>query len=130
VELELIASATNIGKHDKFHPTMAMLGEVLPSGFSRSNMGFLLDNNILMVEVNQTLVRKKTKYLIKHAIVAYFVERRPTQEPIALWIRSLQTEVGDWVGLGRDLGRSFFQVLCKHKSVMQKLLMRTSYRLR
>jgi len=57
------------------HPTIAWLGEVLPDGFSHSNVGFLLNNKVKVVKVNQTTIRWKMEYLQKHAIVAYFVGR-------------------------------------------------------
>lgn len=39
-------------------------------------------------------------------------------------------EVGDWVGLGRELGRGFFQILSKQQATTQKLVMLTPHRSR
>lgn len=51
-------------------------------------------------------------------------------EALAFWIKSIQIAVGDWIGLGRDLERGFFQVLSKQPAVTQKLLMLTPHRTR
>lgn len=130
IEPELVAAVSNSGKFARFHPTVAVPGEKLPNGFSRSCAGFLLDNQLFEVEVNQEIVKRDTEFYQKHAVVAYFVGGKLSSEAIALWIKNLQTVVGDWVGLGRDLGRGFFQVLSKQPAVTQKLLMLTPHRSR
>lgn len=53
VEPDLIVVVTNMGKFSKIHPTKATPGETLLEGFFRSNMGFLLSNEVVEVQVNQ-----------------------------------------------------------------------------
>jgi hypothetical protein len=73
IEPELVATVTNMKNFEKFHPTRALPGEELPQGFEYSCMDFLLCNELLELEVNQEIVRRDSKHLQKHAIVAYFV---------------------------------------------------------
>lgn len=84
VEPELIAAVTSMGKFGKFHPTVAMSGEVFPEGFTRRCIGSLLDNNVIKVQVNQDLVKRDTQHLLKHAMIAYFVGSKPSREALAL----------------------------------------------
>lgn len=66
--------------------------------------------------------------LTKHDVVTYFVGGKPSPNALMLWIRSLQVAIGNWVGLGRDLGQGFFLVLSKQQTTIQKLMMITSHR--
>lgn len=61
VEHELIAAVTSIGHHDVFHPTVARPSEELPASFNKSSTGFLLNNNMLKVQVNQEVIRRDTE---------------------------------------------------------------------
>lgn len=128
VEPELIAAVTNLGKNAKIHPTVASPGECLPEGFSRSCAGFLLCNTILEVKVDQEIVRNESDRLQKLAVVVYFVGGRQTHTALLQWVAALQKQTGDWIGLGRDLGRGFFQILTRQTLATQKLLMLTPHR--
>lgn len=130
IEPELVAVVTNMGRFDRIHPTRASVGESLPAGFSRSCTGFLLCDEILEVPVNQATVKQDTEFLKNHAIVAYFVGGQQSQTSLNNWLAVLQKEVGEWVGVGRTLGRGFFQVLCKHPAATQKVLMLTPHKSR
>lgn len=44
IKSELIAAVTNLGKHDRIHPTVALSSEKFPEEFSCSCARFLLDN--------------------------------------------------------------------------------------
>lgn len=96
VELKLIAAVTSMGQNDHFHPTVVAPSEELPKGFLRSSTELLINNAILKVIVNQEIVCKETKHLQKLATVAYFMESKPPQKALALWIKSLQVALGDW----------------------------------
>lgn len=109
---------------------MATPGESLPEGYARSSTGFLICNTILEVQVDQEAVRKETERLQKYAVVAYFVGGRQPSAILNQWIAVMQGEIGEWVGLGRDLGQGFFQVLTRQGVATQKLLMRTPHRSR
>lgn len=76
IEPELVAAITNMGKHARIHPTITTPREELPTGFVWSCVGFLLNTNVLEVQVNQDIVKRDTEYLQQHAIVAYFVGGR------------------------------------------------------
>lgn len=78
IEPKLVAVVSNLEKYDYFHPTIAMPSEELLEDFSRSYADFLLNNQVLKVQVNQVLMCKETKYLSKHVIVAYFVGDKPS----------------------------------------------------
>jgi hypothetical protein len=130
VEPELVAAVTNMGKFDKIHPTRAVAGEVLPKGFSRSCTGFLLCNEVLKVKVNQDVVKLDTEHLQKHAVVAYFVGGKQSPVAINQWLTVLQRQVGDWIGIGRELGHGFFQLLSKQPATTQKILMLTPHKSR
>ena len=108
VEPEFVAVVTNLGKHAKIHPTVATPGEVLPEGYARSLTGFLICNKILEVKVDQEIVAKETIRLQRHTVVAYFVGGRQQQAILNQWISAISAEIGEWVGLGRDLGQGFF----------------------
>lgn len=60
IEPELVAAVANSGRNDRFHPTIAKAGEVLPEGFARSSAGFLLDTIVHEVKVNQDIVKRDT----------------------------------------------------------------------
>lgn len=130
IEPELVAAVTGIRRHAEFHPTIATAGEKLPDGFARSCAGFLLCNTVLEVKVDQATVKKEMENLQKHAVVAYFVGGKQTPLALNQWIAALQSQVGDWVGLGRDLGKGFFQVLTRQPATTQKVLMYTPHRSR
>jgi hypothetical protein len=130
IEPELVATVTNLGKFEKFHPTRAVPREELPQGFERSCTGFLLCNEVLEVQVNQETVKRDSDYLQKHAIVAYFVGGQQSPAALAQWAGGLQRQVGDWVGISHSLGRGFFQVLSRQLAVPQKILMLTPYKSR
>lgn len=130
IEPELVAAVTNMGCHAEFHPTVAAPGELLLEGYSRSCTGFLFCNTIVEVQVDQEVVKKETERLQKHAIVAYFVGGRQANAVLTQWVTALQTQIGDWVGLGRDLGKGFFQILTRQPLTTQKLLMLTPHRSR
>ena len=130
IEPEFVAAVTNMGRNAEFHPTIATPGEQLPEGYSRSCAGFLLCNTLSEVKVDQEVVRKESERLQKHAIVAYFVGGRQTNAVLTQWVAALQTQTSDWVGLGRDLGKGFFQILTKQAATTQKLLMLTPHRTR
>jgi hypothetical protein len=68
------------------------------------------------------------EHLQKHAIMAYFVGGRQRAQVVTQWIATLQAEVGAWMGVGRDLGRGFFQVYIKSLATTQKILMLTPHR--
>lgn len=122
VEPKFIIVVTSMGNHDVLYLMMATLGEVLLLVFSQSSTRFLFDNNVLEVKVNQVLVKRETKFLQKHTIVAYFVGGHQTKEALDLWVCNLQIVVGDWVGLGHDLRRVFFQVVSKNKVLYKSCL--------
>jgi hypothetical protein len=130
VEPELVAVVSNMGKFDKIHPTRAVAGEILPEGFSRSCTGFLLCNEVLKVRVNQEIVKLDIVHLQKHAVVAYFVGGQQSLVAINQWLSVLQRQVGDWIGLGRELGHGFFQILSKQEATTQKILMLTPHKSR
>jgi hypothetical protein len=130
IEPELVAAVTNLGKFDKIPPTRAIPGEELPQGFERSCTGFLLSNKLLEVKVNQATVKRDSEHLQKHAIVAYFVGGQQSPAALTQWVIVLQKQVGDWVGIGRSLGRGFFQLLSRQPAVTQKILMLTPYKSR
>jgi hypothetical protein len=73
IEPELIAAVANMEKHSAFHPTKAVEGKQLPSRFVRSCSGFLVNTNICEVKVNQSIIKRDSIHLQKHAIMAYFV---------------------------------------------------------
>jgi len=89
VEPKLIAAVTSIGRHDIFHPMVSRLGEELPYGFGRSSTGFLFNNNVLKVRMNQEIVCRDIERLTRHAVVAYFIRGKPSQEALVLWVWSL-----------------------------------------
>lgn len=89
IEPELVAAVINSGKHDRIHPTVAAPGKQLSVGFSCSCTGFLLDNQLFEVEVNQDIVKRDTEFYQKHAIVAYFVGGKLSFEALSLWIKSV-----------------------------------------
>jgi hypothetical protein len=130
VEPELVAAVTNMGKHAEFHPTVATEGEQLPEGYTRSGSGFLVCTTPCEVQVNQTTVRRDMEHLQKHSIMAYFVGGMQRSQAVAQWVASLQAEVGAWVGIGRDLGRGFFQIYTKSFITTRKILMLTPHRSR
>ena len=130
VEPDLVAAMTNMGKHAKIHPIVATLGECLPPGYARSSTGFLICTTALEVKVDQDNVRKEIERLQRHAVIAYFVGGRQSSVILNQWTVAMQAEIGEWVGIRRDLGQGFFQVLTRHSTATQKLLMRTPHRLR
>lgn len=109
VEPELVAAVTSMGRHTAIHLTKATPGEKLPEGYSRSSSGFLLCNTVLEISVDQEKVRIASERLQRHAIVAYFVGGRQSSIALTHWITALQKELGDFVGLGRNLGHGFFR---------------------
>jgi hypothetical protein len=123
VEPELVAAVTNMGRHATFHPTMIVPGEQLPEGFVRSGSGFLVCTTPQEVQVNQSIVKRDTEHLQKHAVLAYFVGGRQRSMMMSQWVSALQAEVGAWVGIGRDLGKGFFQIYTKSLITTQKILM-------
>jgi hypothetical protein len=128
VEPELVAAVTNMGRHATFHPTMAVPGEQLPEGFVRSGFGFLVCTTPQEVQVNQSIVKRDIEHLQKHAVLAYFVGGRHRSMTMSQWVFALQAEVGAWVGIGRDLGKGFFQIYTKSLITTQKILMLTPHR--
>jgi len=80
--------------------------------------------------VNQDVVKKEMERLHKHAIIAYFVGGRQPNAALQQWTAALQTQLGEWVGLGRELGHGFFQVITRKHEVTQKLLTLTPHRSR
>jgi hypothetical protein len=111
IKPELVAAVASMGQHATFHPTKAVEGEKLLDGFVRSCSGFLVDTNIREVKVNQAIVKRDTLHLQKHAILVYFVGGKQQAQVVFQWLNALQSEVGAWLGLGRDLGCGFFSNL-------------------
>jgi hypothetical protein len=73
-------------------------------------------------------VKRDTLHLQKHAILAYFVGGKQQAQVVLQLLNALQSEVGTWLGLGRDLGCGFFQIYTKSLVVTQKVLMLTPHR--
>lgn len=55
IEPELIAMLSNLGSHNKIHPTRTTLGESLLIGYSHSSSSFLICNKVLEVDVDQEI---------------------------------------------------------------------------
>nr|PNR49619.1 hypothetical protein PHYPA_011515 [Physcomitrium patens] len=59
IEPELVAVVINMEKHDALHFNPAVLGEVLPKGFSRSCTGSFPCNKVLEVDVDPAIIKKR-----------------------------------------------------------------------
>lgn len=122
--LELFGNSATI------HPIKVVEGEVLPDGFTRSYGGFLLNNIQKVITVDQVAVRKEEAYLQQHVFLAYFMGGRPVSYQLDQWIAALQRLIGGWTAVGRNLGRSFFQLRVKDPGMLQKLLMLSPFKSR
>ena len=128
IELELITVIISMGKYAGFHPTKEVEGEKLLTRFVRNCLGFLINRNIYKIKVHQTIVKRHSIHLQKHAIMAHFVRGKQSSHVIAQWVSTLQAKLGAWIGLSKDLGCGFFQIYTKVLVVAQRLLMLTPYR--
>jgi hypothetical protein len=57
----------------------------------------------------------------------FFVGDKPAIEILQQCLAAVQLQIGDWIGLKRDLDRGFFQNLTRQTSTTQKLLMLTPH---
>lgn len=110
------------------HPVKATPGEQLPAGYSRSYAGFLLRDEKRVIEVNQEIIKHKMEYLTEFTVIACFVEGRPPNHEMQLWLNQLQQKVGGSLTLGRNLGKGFFLIKSDDQDSIQKLLLATPYR--
>ena len=128
IQLDLVEAVSTMRRHAIIHPTRPSARESLPEGFARSCTRFLICNNVREIKVDQEIVKKDSEYLQKHAIVVYFAEGRQTNIVLTQWVEAIAKSVGAWVGLGRDLGKDFFQVLTRETVATQSVLMLTPHK--
>jgi hypothetical protein len=113
VEPKLVTTFTNAGRFNRIQPTIPSLGETLPKGYARSGSGFLLNNNVKVVAVDQSKVQQALEFLHIHAAIAYFVGGKLHPGLLSAWLFLLQEETGTNLDSCRNLGRGFFQIGAK-----------------
>lgn len=123
VEPELVAAASHLGQHAKFHPTRASLGEELPDNLYRSSTGFLINKSGVEVKLDKDKVRKEMEFFQKHVVIAYFVGGSPSYLSVLEWIGSLKAEIKEECRLGREIGNGFFQIITNAEASTQTILM-------
>lgn len=130
IEEDLIEAITLQSNEAGIHPTKATDGEQLPEGYTHSYGGFLLRQEPRIVRVDQRLVQREMEFLSRHVLMAFFVGGRPSQHTMPQWLETLQRQARGHVGIGRNLGRGFFQLRAKDAGTAQKLLTLTPFKSR
>lgn len=100
-EPELVGVAAHFGKYGEFCLTRARLGEELLDNLYRSDVGFLINGQAIVVKLNKNKVLKEMKFFSKFGVIAYFVGGSLPFNTPHEWMNGLKSEVNEECKLGR-----------------------------